>query len=151
MKIGDYLSPDAVILLEGRTKAAAIDEVIRVLATRMDSATAEELAAAVWERERLMSTGIGQGLAFPHVRLRGLSGAAIAVGVSRAGIADYEGLDGAPVHIIVLIAAPQGQHELYIRLLALVANLLKDPAIRSAVIAADDASAVHSILIGGGI
>jgi nitrogen PTS system EIIA component len=146
----DYLSEDKVVLLWGRSTAAALAELITLLSHHMDSTVAGDLTKAVWEREGLMSTGIGQGLAFPHVRLQVLQDAAIAVGVSRAGIDDYESLNGEPVHIVLLIAAPQGKHELYIRLLARVANVLTGQTIRAAVIAADASCDVFAILEGSG-
>jgi len=149
MKISDYLLLEHVVILDGTTKVDVLNEIITVANNFSDSIGTEELARAVWEREKMMSTGIGQGLGIPHVRLPGLEDAAMAVGVSRNGIADYESLDNKPVHIIVLIAAPQGRHEIYIRLLAKVANILKQDNIRKAITEADDAATVHRILTEG--
>jgi len=69
---------------------------------------------------------------------------------SREGISDYESLDETPIHIIVLIAAPQGQHEAYIRLLGLVADVLKKQALRQAIVAAEDASEILRIFTEDG-
>ena len=149
MKVSDYLTLEHVVLLKGATKAEAIDELVSAADDFSKNISTEELSRAVWEREKMMSTGIGQGLGIPHVRLPGLADAAMAVGVSRAGIADYESLDNQPVHIIVLIAAPQGKHEIYIRLLAKVANVLKQDDIRKAIAEADDPAEVYRILTEG--
>lgn len=149
MKISDYLLLEHVVILDGTTKVDALNEIVTAANNFSDSIGTEELARAVWEREKMMSTGIGQGLGIPHVRLPGLEDAVMAVGVSRNGIADYESLDNQPVHIIVLIAAPQGRHEIYIRLLAKVANILKQDDIRKAVAEADDAARVYRILTEG--
>lgn len=108
----------------------------------------EELLEAIRHREGLMSTGIGHELGIPHVRMAGLKRAYMAVGVSPAGLRDYESLDGAPVRIIVLIAAPQGQHEVYIRLLAKVTERLKDAGVREAVAGAKDPAQVYATLSG---
>ena len=69
----------------------------------------KQLQDAITEREEMMSTGIGHGLAIPHVRLPGLKVPSMAVAICPSGINDYESLDGKPVYILVLIAAPQGQ------------------------------------------
>ena len=149
MKVSDYLTLEHIVLLTETTKAGALDELVSTADDFSKSISAEELRHAVWEREKMMSTGIGQGLGIPHVRLPGLANAAMAVGVSRAGIADYESLDNLPVHIIVLIAAPQGKHEIYIRLLAKVANVLKQDDIRKAIAEAGDPAEVYRILTEG--
>ena len=151
MKISDYLAPERVIFLKSATKADALEELIQAVKGFSEDITLEELRKAVWEREEMMSTGIGQGIGIPHVRLPGLEKITMAVGISRAGIADYESLDNKPVHIIVLIAVPQGQHELYIRLLAEIVGILKREDLRRAIIEAKDASEAYRLLTQMGI
>ena len=149
MKLSDYLSPDGVVILEATTKAEALRELITVMANCGPGTDRGELERAIFRREEVMSTGIGLGLAIPHVRLPGLKAAGIAVGVSREGISDYESLDGRPVHVVVLIQAPSGEHETYIRLLAKVADVLKQEVLRESVIAAEDPAEICRILGGG--
>ena len=149
MKISDYLTLEHVVILTAATKVDTLNELVSAANDFSESIGAEELSRAIWEREKMMSTGIGQGLGIPHVRIAGLDDAAMAVGVSRNGIADYESLDNKPVHIIVLIAAPQGKHEIYIRLLAQVANILKQDDVRKAIAEADDPAEVYRILTEG--
>ncbi|MCD6378575.1 MAG: PTS sugar transporter subunit IIA [Planctomycetes bacterium] len=151
MKISDYLAPERVIFLKSTTKADALEELIQAAKNFSENITLEELRKAVWEREEMMSTGIGQGIGIPHVRLPGLEKITMAVGISREGIADYESLDNKPVHIIVLIAVPQGQHELYIRLLAEIVGILKREDLRRAIIEAKDASEAYRLLTQMGI
>lgn len=149
MDVHGFLTLDRVTILSARTKRDALAEVIAVMAAGVTEVTSEELTQAVWHRESLMSTGIGHGLAIPHVRMPGLKKAYMAVGVSHFGIRDYESLDPDPIQIVVLIAAPQGQHETYIRLLAKVTETLKDADARQAIIAAEDAAAAYRLLTGG--
>jgi mannitol/fructose-specific phosphotransferase system IIA component (Ntr-type) len=145
MKLGDYLKPQCVVILQGTTKEEALSELIDVMVENGAPGKAQ-LTEAVWRREEMMSTGIGAGLAIPHVRMGGLKAALIAVGVSHEGLADYESLDGEPVHIVVLIAAPQGQHETYIRLLALVADVLKQKPLREQILQAEDSETIYRVL-----
>ena len=149
-ELTQYLTPDRVTVLTGTNKADALQELMDVLVAS-NGIKADELAREVWKREELMSTGIGNGLAIPHVRLAGIKHASIAVGVSPEGLADYESLDKKPVHIVVLIVAAAGEHETYIRLLAKVADVLKEEDFRQAVVAANDPAEIHRILTEGSV
>jgi len=149
MELSDYLTKDRVIILKSDTKPAVIDELIDVLTSSLKGVTREQLSESINKREGLMSTGIGLGIAVPHVRLESVSNAFIAVGASREGITDYESIDGEPVHIIVLIVAPQGRHNLYIKLLATVVSLLKESSLRSSITEAETSSEIYVALTGG--
>jgi len=149
MELSDYLTRDRVIILKSDTKPAVIDELIDVLTSCLEGVTRGQLAESINKREDLMSTGIGLGIAVPHVRLEGLSHAFVAVGISREGIPDYESIDGEPAHIIVLIVAPQGRHELYIKLLATVVGLLKKSSLRSRITEAETSFEIYTALING--
>lgn len=119
------LAPDRVCLLEATTKDAALRAVIELLSTSPCIQSKDELTRAVFKREDLMSTGIGLGLAVPHVRLASVTKLVMAVGISRAGINDYASLDDKPVHLVFLIAAPEGQHAKYVRLLSVISSRAK--------------------------
>ncbi|HUU59172.1 MAG TPA: PTS sugar transporter subunit IIA [Phycisphaerae bacterium] len=147
MKLSDYLASEGVVILTGSTKAEVLHELVALLA-RKAGLDCDQVEAIVWDREKLMSTGIGHGLAIPHVRLAGLSTPQVAVGVSRQGIPDYESMDGDPVRIVVLILAPQGQHETHIRLLAAVAEALKQKEVVRAILEAEDPGTVYDVLVG---
>ena len=75
---------------------------------------------------------------------------AMVVGLSPAGLADYDSLDRQPVHLVVLIAAPQGQHDTYVRLLAQVADVLKDDGRRRCIYESADPQVVFDTLTEGG-
>jgi mannitol/fructose-specific phosphotransferase system IIA component (Ntr-type) len=79
---------------------------------------------AVNEREAVMTTGIGGGIAIPHVRTADLAHPAIGVGLSREGIV-YETLDQHPVHVIVLFAMPEHAEREYLGLLAQVMQAVR--------------------------
>ncbi|HNX26745.1 MAG TPA: PTS sugar transporter subunit IIA [Phycisphaerae bacterium] len=150
LELSSYLTPQQIILSHYNTKKEVLTELATMLAEQLKY-DAAAMVNAVFEREGLMSTGIGHGLAVPHVRLEGLAEPALAVSVQPAGISDYESLDSMPVAVIVLIAAPAGQHEMYIRLLAQVADVLKRDELREKVIAAatrGEADTVFKILTG---
>jgi len=148
MEISEYLTPQRITILDGATKASALAELAGLLAGGDLGVTQQQLERAIWQREEMMSTGIGHGLGIPHVRMRELKTIAMAVGVSQGGIRDYPSLDEKPVYIIVLIAAPEGQHEAYIRLLAEATEVLKHDELRQAVVQAENPQQVYDILTG---
>ena len=133
--------------LRGGNKNEVLKESAAVCAdsTGIDGNT---LLDAINHREKLMSTGIGQGLAVPHVRLAGIKNASLTVAICPAGIKDYISMDGEPVNIVVLIVAPQGRHEMYIRLLASVIEVLNQPKLREKVLTAQTPQDAYKILIG---
>jgi PTS system nitrogen regulatory IIA component len=150
MRLSDYLTRDRTMILKSDTKSAVLDELIAALEGSLEGVSREQLADAVNKREALMSTGIGLGIAVPHVRMEGVSGAFVTVGVSRMGVHDFESIDGEPVRIIVLIVAPLGRHDLYIKLLATVVGLLKESSLRSRIIEAETPAEIYKALTGGG-
>lgn len=108
----------------GISKHDALTELAQAV---VSTGVVEDLAAltqAIFERESVMSTGIGSGIAVPHVRIPEVKAPAIAVGISRDGI-DFDTLDKAPVHIVILFAMPVGSQKDYLRLLAKVMLALK--------------------------
>jgi PTS system nitrogen regulatory IIA component len=145
-KIGDALDPDRVVIIDEALKEPALRLMIDVLARSSRIRDRNELARAIFEREQLMSTGIGFGVAVPHVRLGSVTDLVMALGASRRNITDYESLDGKPVRIICMVAAGQNQHADYLRALAAVSACLKDPAVRRSVLRAKSEAAVFDLL-----
>ncbi len=141
------LSPQSCILLQSSTKIDAINEILGVLSESEKITDKQDLADAIFQREQLMSTGIGLGIGLPHVRLDSVVDIAMALGVSTTPIEDYESLDGKPVRIIVMIAAGKDQHAKHVRLLSHVTARLKKSSIRKNVLAAQDANQMYQALV----
>lgn len=144
--IANVLSPDRVVLMEESRKETALMRTIDALARSPLIKDRKELTRAIFDREKLMSTGIGFGVGVPHVRLGSVADLAMAVGVSSKPITDYESLDGQPVRIICMVAAGLNQHAEYIRALAAVSGKLKDPAVRGSVLSAASENEIFEIL-----
>jgi mannitol/fructose-specific phosphotransferase system IIA component (Ntr-type) len=144
MKIFKLLSPDRIKILQTKNKAEALTEICRMLVTSDSIKDPAELERAVFERERIMSTSIGLGIAIPHVRLKSVTEMTMAVGVIKEGI-DYEAFDDLPVNIIIMIAAPEGSHREYLSVLARLALLLKNSTIRNGILNAESAEDIYEI------
>ena len=131
MKILDILADEALVApsLTGTTKTAVLRELAEHLARQHPEINADRLVEVLWERERLGSTAIGDGIAIPHGKLPGLKGVIGAFGRHVAGV-DFDSLDGSPTHLFFLLVAPEDSVGQHLKALARVSRLLKDRAFR---------------------
>ncbi len=98
---------------------------------QVPSDKASQVADALIERERLGTTGMGNGLAIPHMRSGHVGGFAGAVGVAKDGI-DFDSLDGLPTRLIILLISPCEQRDEHCRLMGKLATLVSDTALQYA-------------------
>ena len=122
---GFDIDPSLVTVIEGDpSKHDALEQLIGVMGEDAAITDAEVFDRAVHEREAVMSTGIGGGVAIPHVRLTEVTRLIVGVAVAPQGI-DYGTLDNEPVHVMVLFATPEGADKDYLKLLAQVMGALR--------------------------
>lgn len=100
---------------------------------------------SLFARERLGSTGLGEGVAIPHGRIKGLKEATGAL-VRLAEPIPFDAPDGQPVGLLVFLLVPENATEEHLEILSAVAELLSDRAIRETLVAAPDAERAHRIL-----
>jgi nitrogen PTS system EIIA component len=141
----DHLDAARVRDLAAATKDAALEEMVALVATSDAVTDRAALLTAVRERERVLSTGIGLGIAIPHAKIPGVTRFVVAVGRRAAGI-EFDAIDGKPVHIVVLIAGPQDAQDRYLRLLARLSGRLRLEDVRRKVLAAKTPDDIVAIL-----
>ncbi len=144
IKINKYLDKDRIIFLQAETKRQAIKELWQLMTTSSSIRDKEDLLGKLFEREKIMSTGIGLGIGVPHVKLNSVVDFELAIGISKKGI-DYNALDKIPVHIIIVVAAPYGKDSEYLKLLASIMKILNDEDIRNKIINADNVDSVYHL------
>jgi len=146
MKITDILSSDMVVAdLKGTTKPDILNELAKALAAKYKEIKLSDLNAVLAERERLGSTAIGDGIAIPHGKLRGVTKIIGAFGRHAAGV-DFDSLDGEPSQIFFVLVAPEDSASLHLKALARVSRLLKEGAFRSRLLAAGDSDELYSLI-----
>ena len=145
MEIGELLTEKRIVTVKDKTKDAALKTLVRVLAKTPQVAKERELSKAISDRERILSTGIGYGIAIPHAKIPSVSGFVAALGISKTGV-PFDSLDGKPAHVVVMIAGPEGENEEYLRILARFTSVLKSEETRTRIIEARGAAAVLGIL-----
>ena len=132
VKVKNILSPDRVVFINQSTKHDALVQLSNVLANAPQVKNAAELTEGILKREELMSTGIGRGIAIPHVRLASVTDLVMAVGVCKKPITDFQAIDDQPVNILFMIAAAYNQHSYYLRTISHFSARLKNDDLRNA-------------------
>src|ERR1700674_5707811 len=146
MKITDILSADMVIAdLKGTTKPDILSELAKLLTSKFKEISLRDLIAVLAERERLGSTAIGDGIAIPHGKLRGVSKIVGAFGRHVLGV-DFDSLDGGPSQLFFVLVAPEDSASLHLKALARVSRLLKESSFRSRLLAAKDGDELYSLI-----
>jgi PTS system nitrogen regulatory IIA component len=145
MEIADLLSPNAVI---AHLKAANKKQVLQELAIKAATLTAlpeRRIFETLMERERLGSTGMGQGIAIPHGRISGIAKMTGLFAQLGAPV-DFDAMDDQPVDLVFLLLAPVGAGADHLKALARVSRLLRNQSVCEKLRAAADASALYSLL-----
>jgi PTS system nitrogen regulatory IIA component len=97
------------------------------------------------EREKLGSTGIGDGIAIPHGKSKALDGLIMACGRSPEGV-DFESMDGKPTHLFFVLLAPESSAGIHLKALAKISRMLKDTAFRQEFLAASNATEMFDLI-----
>ena len=147
-RLAECLAKERVVFLASPDKPSALNELVNAIATAPSVGDAERLRKAIFDRERILSTGIGLGIAVPHAKIQSVGEFLIAVGVSPQGIA-FDSLDGKSVKIIVMIAGPDNRQDQYLKLLAITTLFLKSTRNREAILAAKTPEEVYKLFAEG--
>ena len=138
MNIAEYLSED--LILPGYLDAVDRGSVIRLIGEYMSRSDAlvspGRFITEVLNREKIESTGIGEGVAFPHARTDAVSRIVIGIARSRAGI-DFRALDGRPVQLVFMLGVPRNNVQEYLEVLARLARMVKEKEIRENILEAN--------------
>ncbi|NNF57413.1 MAG: PTS sugar transporter subunit IIA [Rhodothermaceae bacterium] len=140
--VAALLAPERIqVGLPEHGKDAVIGAVVDLLAGAPEVIDLARVSADVFEREAVMSTGVGKGLALPHARTPGVNGTVAAFAVTEAPV-DYGALDGVPVRLVFLLVGPDTARGTHLHLLGRISRLMNDDAFRTRLTEATDAQAV---------
>lgn len=146
-EVAKLIKDAEIIDLKGRTKDEVIKELVDVLAKRPEVTDPEEFHRRIVERERVISTGIGIGLAMPHVKIASVTDFVLAIGRAPRGV-DFDSLDGHPVHIVAMIGASDSQAGDFLKVLAKLVLKLKDKSLRQKILLTPNVADVNDLLNG---
>ncbi|MBW1816478.1 MAG: PTS sugar transporter subunit IIA [Deltaproteobacteria bacterium] len=130
MRLADILMEDDIISdLKARDKKGVLEELAEVVSRHNPSVDRVVLVNVLVERENLGSTGIGDGVAIPHGKLKGVDQPIVSFGRSKTGL-DFDSMDAQPVHLFFLLIAPENSSGMHLQVLAKIAKILKNSAFR---------------------
>ena len=130
--------------LNSKTKELALAELIESIMVLHPECDRNEMLTAIIEREKKLSTGIGNGIAIPHANCRSIASMHGAIGMSKQGI-DFEALDNEPVHIIFLLTINEKANENHLHVLNQIFNLVRSEYL-ALIKNAKNAEEIHAIL-----
>ncbi|MCX5830420.1 MAG: PTS sugar transporter subunit IIA [Deltaproteobacteria bacterium] len=147
MKITTFLKREFIIEeLQAATKEAVLAELAAVLMPAGSTDDRGNMVKVLMDRERLGSTGIGDGIAIPHGKIGGLDDLRIAIGRSHQGV-DFNALDGKPAHLFFLLMVPENSAGQHLKVLARISRLLKDNVLRKNLMEAKSAAELFNLLV----
>jgi len=142
MRIFRSLDSRLISFLDVETRDEAIDVLIDLLDHSGKLPDKEKFRQAIFDRELLVSTGIGMGIAVPHAKLNEFSTFFIAIGIQQKKGIDWNALDTAPVRIIFMIGGPDNKQSEYLQILSQLTSAIRDIDLRKALLRADSAQEV---------
>jgi PTS system nitrogen regulatory IIA component len=147
VRIAEFLKAEAIVPeLNAQTKGDILKELSSALAKTNPAISATRLASVLEERERVNSTGVGEGVAIPHGKLPELSTLTASFGVARAGI-DFEAHDHKPTFLFFALVAPENSAGLHLKALARISRLFRNPSFREAILQARGAAEIYALII----
>src|SRR5688572_11730494 len=139
MKLVEILSPQMVMSeLDATDKEGAIRQMCGHIAKYKAGLKVDDMVRTLLEREKLGSTGIGEGVAIPHGKLNGIDNLVACFAKSTRGI-DFAAIDSQPSHLFFVLLAPNNSAGLHLKALARISRLLKSQEFRDRLLRADDA------------
>ncbi len=129
-----YIAQDSVMMLSGKNKLEVMDALI-TRAAALTKLSRDMIFRMTWKREQMMTTGVGNGLALPHIRVNDIPQPVVIIGVTEQPIADYQSQDDLPIRVIVFTVAPDENPEAYLQLLGSISRRLRNQGLLDALAA----------------
>ena len=139
LTLSGFLSVDRILILTGKQeKDDVLNALIETLAEVPEIDGRDDVARGIFHRESLLSTGIGNGIGVPHVRLTDLDESYMALAIVPEGIDGYEALDNQPVKIVFMVVAGKDQRTLHVKLLQSISATFFDGLLATELLSATD-------------
>ncbi len=145
VKLSDYISTDIISDIASDTKSGVLSEMVALIAKSGQISDIAEYEKAIQNRENILSTGIGLGVAVPHAKTANVKDFAVALGRSQSGI-EYDSIDGKPVKLVFMIAGPEAEQKVYLKILAKISLIARNEDLKNQIIEAADKEAIYDIV-----
>jgi len=147
MKLSEIFKPELIISnLKAHDKKGVLEELSQVITEQNPSLNKRSLLQVLLERERLGSTGIGEGIALPHGKLAELSNLLISFGRSINGL-DFDSIDEKPAYLFFLLLAPENSAGMHLTALAKISRMLKDANFKQRLMGAKSRKEIYKVIM----
>jgi fructose-specific phosphotransferase system IIA component len=144
--LNELLTPERVrVPLRGGSKQDLLRELVALLHEAGAVADAEGVLASVRQREELLSTGVGSGVAIPHGKSNSVPELVMAAGVTREPV-DFDSLDGQPVRLMFLLVGPENAAGQHVKALSRISRMVRRDGFRERLVAAQSADEFMALL-----
>ena len=134
MRLSDYLDASLIVFLDEKKRDKAILKMVAVADTAGFLPDRQEFHKAILDREKIVSTGIGMGVALPHAKHDAFSKFFIILGIQKKQGIEWNSLDGAPVRLVFMIGGPSERKGEYLKLLSLITKTVKSEEVRKQIL-----------------
>ena len=147
VSVSNLLSEDLIEAeLEAESRQEVFEELIDLLVESDSLQFPDEALDALTDREEILSTGIGEGLAIPHAKMDEIDDFLAAFARIPDGV-DFKSLDGKPAHLVFLLLSPKGEAGKHVRVLARISRILKNVSFREQLLEADTENTIYDLLV----
>lgn len=147
MRISQYLDPKLIAFLEVETRDQALETLVDLLNASNKLKDKDVFLQAIIDREKIVTTGIGMGVAIPHAKLPSYDDFFIAIGILQKGV-DWSALDGTPVRMIFMIGGPDDKQTEYLQMLSALTMAIKDEERRKKMLTSETPDAIIKLFKG---
>lgn len=149
MQISEILTPNTIRAgLEGEDKRTVINAMIDLLRDHPSVEDLDEVRRVVLEREELMSTGVGKGLALPHGKTTAVTGNVAVLALTRQSV-DFEAIDDQPVRLIFLLVGTPEAKSQHVKILSRISRLMNRDTVRDRMLAARSNDDLYRAVVDG--
>ena len=146
VNIKDLLSKDRISFIKVTSKDEALLKVVELFEGAKEIEDINKVKKAILDREKIISTGIGLGIAVPHAKIDAVNDFVMAIGIDKKGV-DFDSLDNQKVNIIVMILGPAHKHKEYLEILAKIILFLKNKKHREEIMNASNVDEIYNLFM----
>ncbi len=147
IRLETILTPGrSLVNAAGGSKKRALQEIATLIDREVPDLEMQDVFEALFAREKLGSTGFGNGIAIPHCRLKGCASPISALIHLDAPI-DYDAIDGAPVDLLFVLLVPEAATDAHLELLRQIASMLDRKDVRDRLRAASSSEALYQVVL----
>lgn len=139
--LSDYIKENLILFLNTSSRDETIQTMVNNLWNEKEISQTDFFYQAILDREKLVSTGIGMGVAIPHAKIEHGESFFISIGILSKGV-NWKAIDHAPVRIIFMIGGPDDKQTEYLQILSSITQFIKNEEIRKKLLTSNSKEAI---------